>query len=63
LKRCEVLRHFHLKATDTHHVPGDIIEVSDAQLTKIEALGRNMVKVLAEVDVAEKPKKSRKTKQ
>ena len=61
MKRCEVLNHFHLKATNTHHVPGDIIEVSDAQLAKIEALGRNMVKVLAEVE--EKPKKTRKTKQ
>lgn len=56
MKKCEVLRHFHLKATDTHYVPGDVIEVTDEQLAKIQTLG-NMVKVLEE-----KPKKTRKTK-
>lgn len=83
---CEVLRYFHLSATNTHHVPGDTIKVSGEQLAKIEALGRNMVKVLEfeevveepveevveepvmeetlpEEPVAEKPKKTRKTKQ
>ena len=54
MKRCEVLIPLHLKATDTFYVPGDIIEVSDAQLAKIRAINVNMVLVLGE---AEKPKK------
>ena len=59
MKRCMVLNPFHLLATDTIHVPGDIIEVSDEQLAKIRAIGRNIVEVLGEV---EKPKKQRKPK-
>ena len=49
MKRCEVLIPFHLIATDTIHVPGDIIEVSDEQLDKILAIRKDMVSVLAEV--------------
>ena len=49
MKRCEVLIPFHMIATDTIHVPGDIIEVSDEQLDKILAIRKDMVSVLAEV--------------
>ena len=52
--RVEVLLPFHMAATDTDHVPGDIIEVSEEQLAKIRAINVNMVLVLGE---AEKPKK------
>lgn len=49
MKRCEVLIPFHMIATDTIHVPGDIIEVSDKQLAKILAIHRDMVVVLEDV--------------
>ncbi len=69
MKRCRVLIPFHLKATDTIYVPGDIVEVSDEQLAKILDINKNMVEVIGEVEEAtpveveptEKPKK-RKTK-
>lgn len=61
MKRCKVLIPFHLIATATTYRPGDIIEVSDEQLAKIQEPGKNMVEVLAEVE--EKPKRTRKTKQ
>jgi hypothetical protein len=57
MKRCEVLIPFHMKATDTIHVPGDIIEVSEEQLAKILDIRKDMVAVLEDV----KPK-SKKTK-
>ena len=71
MKRCEVLIPFHLIATDTIYKPGDIIEVSDAQLAKINAIDARMVKVLGDVkpvavdSAAEKPKttKNRKPKE
>jgi hypothetical protein len=56
MKRCKVLIPFHLKATDTIHVPGDEIEVSEEQLAKIQAIRKDMVEVLAEV----KKKKTKK---
>ena len=68
MKRCKVLIPFHLIATDTIHVPGDIIEVSDKQLAKIKAIDENMVEVLADVveteeePAAEKPKAKKKPK-
>lgn len=58
MKRCEVLIPFHMIATNTDHVPGDVIEVSDEQLAKIKAVNVNMVLVLGEVEA--KPKRSRK---
>ena len=58
MKRCEVLIPFHMIATDTIHVPGDIIEVSDEQLAKILAIRKDMVSVLA--DVKPKTKKTKK---
>lgn len=58
MKRCEVLIPFHMKATDTDHVPGDVIEVTDEQLANIKAINVNMVLVLGEVET--KPKRSRK---
>lgn len=56
MKRCEVLIPFHMSATNTDHVPGDTIEVSEEQLAKIQAINVNMVLVLGEA----KPKKTRK---
>lgn len=58
MKRCEVLVPFHMIATNTDYVPGDVIEVSDEQLAKIKAVNVNMVLVLGEVEA--KPKRSRK---
>ena len=58
MKRCEVLIPFHMIATDTIHVPGDIIEVSEAQLAKIQSIRKDMVSVLA--DVKPKAKKTKK---
>ena len=49
MKRCEVLIPFHMAATDTVHVPGDIIEVSDKKLAEILTVHRNMVTVLEDV--------------
>ena len=62
MMRCEVLIPFHLKATNTNHVPGDIIVVSDAQLAKIRAVSVNMVSVLGEVEEKEETKPKRKPK-
>ena len=56
MKRCEVLIPFHMIATDTIHVPGDIIEVSDKQLERILAIHRNMVAVLEDVKPTTKKK-------
>jgi hypothetical protein len=58
MKRCEVLIPFHMIATDTIHVPGDIIEVSDEQLAKIQSIRKDMVSVLEDVKPA--PKKTKK---
>lgn len=60
MKLVKVLRPFHLKATDTDHVVGDEIKVTDEQLEKIRSINVNMVEVLGEEMEAEKPKKSRK---
>ena len=58
MKRCEVLIPFHMSATNTDHVPGEVIEVSEEQLAKIKAVNVNMVLVLG--DAEEKPKRTRK---
>lgn len=64
MKRVRVLIPFHMLATDTDHIPGEVIEVSEEQLTKIRAVNVNMVEVLADVpDEAEKPKKRKSKKQ
>ena len=64
MKRVKVLIPFHLKATNTDHVPGDEITVSDEQLARIRAINVNMVLVLGEAEEAEaKPKRSRKKKE
>lgn len=60
MKRCEVLVPFHLKATDTIHVAGDVIVVSEEQLYKIHAINANMVAVLG--DVEEQPEQKQKKK-
>ena len=51
MKRCEVHTPFHMVATDTVHVPGDIIEVSDAQLARFKSLNIK-VTVLGETEEA-----------
>ena len=58
MKRCKVLIPFHMIATNTDHVPGDIIEVSEEQLAKIQAIRKDMVSVLADVKPKKKTKKS-----
>lgn len=59
MKRAEVLIPFRMAATDTDHVPGDIIEVSEEQLAKIRAVNVNMVLVIGDAPEKEpeKPKK------
>ena len=59
MKRVKVLVPFHMIATDTDHIPGDIISVSDAQLAKIKAVNVNMVAVLGDAEETEQPKKTR----
>lgn len=53
--RCEVLIPFHLIATNTIHVPGDIIEVSAEQLAKIQTIRKDMVSVIGETEPAAEP--------
>lgn len=48
--RVEVLIPFHRLETDTDHVPGDVIEVSEEELARIRAVNINMVAVLGEVE-------------
>jgi hypothetical protein len=67
MKRVEVLIPFHMNATNTFHVPGDVIEVSEDTLAKIREVHPNMVLVVADVEEPvqdEKPEqpKKRKTK-
>lgn len=63
MKRVKVEIPFHMIATDTDHVPGDVIEVSEEQLARIRAVNVNMVSVLADVEeTAPKPVQKRKPK-
>lgn len=55
MKRVKVLIPFHSKATGKDHIPDDIIEVTDEQLSAIREVNVNMVLVLGEVE--KKPKK------
>lgn len=50
MKRVQVLIPFYMKATNTEHIPGDIIEVSEETLDKIKAVNVNMVQVLGDVE-------------
>lgn len=50
MKRVKVEIPFHMIATNTDHVPGDVIEVSEEQLARIRAVNVNMVSVLADVE-------------
>lgn len=59
MKRVEVLVPFRMAATETDHVVGDVIEVSEEQLTKIQMVNINMVLVLGDV----KERKPRKPKE
>ncbi len=69
MKRVKVEIPFHLIATNTVHVPGDVIEVSEEQLARIRAVNINMVSVLGDVEepVQEEPvqkkRKPRKPKE
>ena len=60
--RVEVLIPFHMAATDTDHVPGDIIEVSEEQLSKIRAINVNMVAVLVDAEDQSEQKTKKKGK-
>ena len=60
MKLVKVLIPFHLKATDTDHVVGDEIRVTDEQLAKIKNINVNMVEVVGEETEEVKPKKTRK---
>ena len=61
MKLVKVLIPFHFSVTDTDHVVGDEIKVTDEQLAKIRNINVNMVEVLGEAEVElEKPKKTRK---
>lgn len=62
MKRVEVLIPFHMKATDTNHVPGDVIDVSEEQLAKILAVRADMVSVLCDVEEQSEPKPPKKGK-
>ena len=59
MKLVKVLLPFRLKDTDTVHVVGDEIKLTDEQLARVKAININMVKVLGEAE-EEKPKKTRK---
>ena len=61
MKRVKVLIPFHSKATGKDHIPDDIIEVTDEQLSAIREVNVNMVLVLG--DAEDKPKaKAKKPK-
>lgn len=53
MKRVKVLIPFHRSATNTDQIPNDIIEVSEEELARINAISVNMVEVLGE---AKKPR-------
>ena len=60
MKLVKVLIPFHSKATNTDHVVGDEIRVTDEQLAKIKNINVNMVEVVGEETEEVKPKKTRK---
>ena len=64
MKRVKVLIPFHRSATNTDHIPNDIIEVSEEELARINAISVNMVEVLGNVEAKApaKPKTSTKAK-
>ena len=62
MKQVKVLIPFHLSDTDTDHVPGDVITVTDEQLARIRSINVNMVLVL-EDELEVKPKRTRKKKE
>lgn len=55
--RVEVLIPFHRLATDTDHVAGEVIDVSEEELARIRSVNVNMVSVIGAV---EKPKSRKK---
>lgn len=69
-KRVKVEIPFHLSATKTDHIKGDIITVSEETLAKIRAVNINMVSVIGdaipeaeaegEMNAAPKPKAKKK---
>ena len=62
MKRVEVLIPFRMAATNTNHVVGDVIEVSEEQLAKIRAIHVNMVAVLGDAEEQAAPKQAEEKK-
>ena len=64
MKRVLVLVPFHLSDTDTDHVPGETITVSEDALARIQSININMVQVLvgAETNEGTETKKTRTSK-
>ena len=62
MKRVKVEIPFHMIATNTVHVPGDVIEVSEEQLARIRAVNINMVSVLGDVEEVQEEKPVQKRK-
>ena len=62
MKRVRVLIPFHRSATNTDQIPDDIIEVSEEELARINAISVNMVEVLGDVEEVKKPSSTTKAK-
>lgn len=60
MKRVKVLIPFHRSATNTDQIPDDIIEVSEEELARINAISVNMVEVLGEAKTPAKAKSTKK---
>lgn len=60
--KVRVLIPFHMSATNTDHVPDDVIEVTANQLAKIRAININMVEVVKEVEEPAEAQEKPKTK-
>lgn len=60
MKRVKVLIPFHRSATNTDQIPNDIIEVSEEELARINAISVNMVEVLGEAKTPAKAKSTKK---
>lgn len=60
MKRVKVLIPFHRSATNTDQIPNDIIEVSEEELARINAISVNMVEVLGEAKAPAKTKATKK---
>jgi hypothetical protein len=61
MKRVRVEIPFHRLQTDTDHVHGDEIVVSDEELARIRAVNINMVSILGEVTEQAVPEEKKPT--